>query len=571
MNADNKPITIGEFTNNNGNRVTLTMTVAEARKLMMEYKDPTLRSTIIDTMGYTDDMLAAVDGILTKQDKEFIDRQLEFYREYYDRVNEKYRNHYGVDLPFNEFYSPIRREGFKAPEGLFTDFLEDINARRGVAPTSLRTRTKNTFRLAKQSDVMVLQKHIVEMEHFIAWADKIKLLNAVFKDPEVRAAVALNSNSKMLNVIDDFIGRFTRGGTEFSNRLDAVDKIRANMTRSVLAVKPLILTKQSISTVAGAENMPIKHYTAGILDFWRHPIETYRFFKENSIWFKERANFQERDIKTALSSKEFAQFQRHKGWLDMLMLNVRVGDQAAIIAAGWARYRWQTKVNGMSHEDAIRDFEVNSERVQQSGDLSQLSNIQTRGSITKLLTMFLSSPIQYVNREVSALRNLAAGRQGAASAAKAIVIYHVIIPLLYQFMADGFQWDKNEDLRAVLLGPFNGLVIVGQVFAGLMAAISGAKIRDANIPLISPAFSLMYPIQETLNDIADGDLPIEDVHKIVREFAGLGGALTGLPLKSSFDTVSGVSDGITGGHFDDAFLSAMGLTPNVIEKRGENR
>lgn len=569
LQRDTRVEEIGEFTNANGARVTLSMSKAEARKLMMEYSDPTMRETIEVGMGYTEEMLGAVNATLSPQDHVFIEEQLKFYRDYYDRVNETYREFYGVDLPFNEFYSPIRREGFNESEGSFSDFLTDIQHRRGTAPNATKTRVDNIKRLKKQNDINVLERHIVEMEHFIAWADKIQELNATFKDPNVRAAIALGNTTSMLSIVDKFIADFTRGGSEFANRLNALDRIRGRMTRSVLAIKPIIMTKQLISTVAGAENMPIAHFASGTVDFWKHPIKTFRFFKKESVWFKERGNFQERDIKTALNTSEFNSFREHSGWLDMLMLNVRVGDQAAILISGWARYRWQTEVNKMPHKEAIRDFEINAERVQQSADLSQLSNFQTRGSVTKLFTQFLSSPIQYMQRETSALRNFAAGRQSFSQTAKTISIYHVIIPLLFQFMADGFEWDEDNALKAVLLGPFNGVAIVGQLLAGLAAAVAGGDVREANIPLVTPISSALYEIKTIMEDMAEGDIPIEDTMEATRKLTELTGAVTGLPLKTALDTIEGVSEGVTGGHFDDALLSVMGITPGTIERRNE--
>ncbi len=569
LQRDTRVEEIGEFTNANGARVTLNMSKAEARKLMMEYRDPTLRETIEVGMGFTEEMLGAVNAMLNPQDHVFIDEQLKFYRNYYDRVNEVYREFYGVDLPFNEFYSPIRREGFNESEGSFSDFLTDIQHRRGTAPNATKTRVESIKRIKKQNDINVLERHITEMEHFIAWADKIQELNAVFTDPNVRAAIKLENTTSMLPIIDKFIADFTRGGSEFANRLNALDRIRGRMTRSVLAIKPIILTKQLISTVAGAEQMPIAHFSTGVVDFWKHPIKTFRFFKKESVWFKERGNFQERDIKTALNTSEFNSFREHSGWLDMLMLNVRVGDQAAILISGWARYRWQTEVNGMPHKEAIRDFEINAERVQQSADLSQLSNFQTRGSVTKLFTQFLSSPIQYMQRETSALRNFAAGRQSFSQTAKTIAIYHMIIPLLFQFMADGFEWDEDNALKAVLLGPFNGIAIVGQLLAGLAAAVAGGDVREANIPLVTPISSALYEIKTIMEDMAEGDIPIEDAMEATRKLTELGGAVTGLPLKTGLDAVEGISEGVTGGHFDDALLAVMGITPGTIERRNE--
>ena len=570
FNLDAKEIEIGIFVNSHGTRVNLNMTKAEARKFVMEYSDPALRETFVEGMKFTDEMVKAIKDTLTTQDMVFIEKQQEFYRTYYDRVNEVYRELYGTDLPFNEFYSPIRREGFDAPDGLFGEFLDETSYRRSVTSGSFKSRVKNVRRIAKQSDVNVLERHIAEMEHFIAWAEKIKDLNAIFKNQAVRSAIKLHHEPSMLFVVDKFINDFTRGGIETAARLDALDKFRGNFTRSVLAVKPNITIKQLTSAVAYMEVMPVTDFTLGVADFWANPLEKFRFLKKNSVWFKERGAHMERDIKTAIRMKEYSSFREAKGFMDALMLNVHLGDQGAIAIGGWSYYKYLTEKKGMSQSDAIVEFEKFSEMTQQSSDLSLQSDIQRMGSFAKLFSMFLSAPNLYMRKELGAIRNLLAGRGDKVKHMKTIAIYHMVLPMFFQWVSDAFDWDEDEQLRAVILGPLNGLFIVGDAIDGIIRKALGLRTFSKEVAIYSAANDLEKATSTAIKLISEGRLTDAEFYRGVRGLAGGVGAFTGLPMKQAVDQVKTGVDFVDG-EYEKALKELLGFSPFLAEKQSKGQ
>lgn len=565
FNLDAKEIEIGQFPNAKGTIVDLVMTKAEARKFMMEYSDPALRETFHEGMNFTDDMIQAIRGVLTAQDLTFIENQLEFYRQYYDRVNAVYREAYGVDLPFNEFYSPIRREGFVEPQGLYGAFLDEISYRRSVGSGSLKSRVKNLRRISLQSDVNVLERHIAEMEHFIAWSEKVRELNTVFKNPQVRTAVNLHHSKNMLGVIDKFINDFTRGGIETSNRLNWLDKIRGNFTRSVLAVKPTMTIKQLTSVMAYMEVMPVTDFVKGVANFWSAPLEKVKFLKKNSVWFAERGTFMERDVKTAMRMKEFSAYRKTRGFMDSLMLNVALGDQGAIAIGGWSYFQYLMKKKGLSQKAALTEFERFSEMTQQSADLSIQSDIQRMGSIAKLFSMFLSAPNLYVRKEMGAVRNLLAGRGSPLGHAKTLFIYHVLLPSLFQFVTDAFNWDEDNQKRAVILGPLNGLFIIGEGLELLVSKALGVRAFGNEVAPYAGAKDFGKFLTEAIRLISEGDLTDEEFYRGTRGLAGGIGAVTGLPTKQAVDLVKSGSDFVDG-EYEKGFKEFIGYSPFVVEQ-----
>jgi len=141
-------IDLGTFTNAIGVEVPLKFTRAELRKRVMELFDPSLTDKFVNDMRYTEDIVAAIRSQLTPQDEEFIAWQLDFYKKYYEGVNEVYREMTGTNLPFNQFYSPIAAEGFegKQDEGadISSGFLHDTMFRAGVKSGSETAKRYNS-------------------------------------------------------------------------------------------------------------------------------------------------------------------------------------------------------------------------------------------------------------------------------------------------------------------------------------------------------------------------------------------------------------------------------------------
>lgn len=51
-----------------------------------------------------------IEENLEPEDFALIDAEFKFYKDYHGRLNAFYREKFGIDMPFNEFYSPIARE-----------------------------------------------------------------------------------------------------------------------------------------------------------------------------------------------------------------------------------------------------------------------------------------------------------------------------------------------------------------------------------------------------------------------------------------------------------------------------
>jgi len=418
----------------------------------MELQDPSLQETFFSEKGnaYTQDMIKTVEEFLTQEDKDFALAQLDFYKEFYNTVNPVYRETYGVNLPFNEFYSPISRE--HKDKDTTDTFLKEQGFRRSIAPGGIKSRVENIKPIKIQSDIAVLQKHIIEMEHFKTWSDKIRQINDIFSDNEIKDTIDKKFGPEMRKVVNDFIQDFTRGGINRSKNFGAWDKLRIGFTRAALAAKLALLLKQLVSFVAYADAISTKAFISGINDFAKHPMQSVNILNQSEVLKARGANLT-RDIRDAMASEEWAAFKKSPNFLNSLMITTKLGDRGAILFGGWSVYKHTLDKTG-SKEKAMAEFEKVTSATQQSADLSQLSVWQRGNTFQKMFTMFTSSQNQYFRKEYSAIRNLVAGKISAKKAAKTILIYHFILPMFFQWVSDFGKWNKDEQLRAAIPGFF---------------------------------------------------------------------------------------------------------------------
>ncbi len=567
-----KQESLGTFRLATGQRAEIIMSRSQARKKWMEMQDPTLQDTFLleEGMGWTTEIMNAVENFLSTEDKKFAQAQLDFYREYYKGVNDVYRVIFGVNLPFNEFYSPIKRSDIDRDLGQgFGEFMHEINVRRQVTSGSLKSRVANLKPLELTSDTSVLTQHVAEMERFKNWVFKIRDLNMAFGDARVTQAIVENHGSLALKVIKGFIQDFTRGGVRKSALLSWIDQMRINFTRAALAIRPSILIKQLSSFPAFAVNVPTHEFVAGVFDFWfgkGGPIAKVKILRETEF-LQARGQNIDRDIKAAIATDAYSAYRKTQSALNMTMLNVQLGDQGAIVVGGWALYRHVLKQTS-SKEKALRAFGKISTKTQQSGDVDLQSFFQRLGAIGKLFTMFKSTQNQYFRLEIGAVRNYLAGREGLSQTAKTLAIVHFILPMLFQYVVDFFRFDPEHQRRAAIFGSLNGLFIVGDMLDFLLRSALGMKKYDPQVPITTVTRD-GAKIIDALSKLQADDFTDEDMVNLMKGTAGLGGFAIGQPVEGVGDMFAGVRK-LYDGEYRDGLGGILGWSEFSLQDDSES-
>jgi len=283
---------------------------------------------------------------------------------------------------------------------------------------------------------------------------------------------------------------------------------------------------------------------------------------ESSVLLQNRGKYQERDLAQLAKSQKYDKFRKGKSLQDKAMLNVQLGDQGAIVAGGYAVYKYY-KNKGFSHKEAIKKFESVTESTQQSGDISEQSYWQRGGSLAKAATTFRSSPNQYLRKELQAVRGILTQRGSLTQHAKTLVIYHVVLPTLFQWVSNGFVWDKDEQKRAAILGSLNGLFMLGDGIDYVLRKM--LKLRS---------FGMQPTILSVFKDLGDligiakkENKTSEDNLRAARKAADVTGKMTGLPIKALVDIEQGVEK-ISDGKLEEGLKQVAGLSPYIAGQKG---
>lgn len=532
---------------------------------MKSLDDDTREIMINDPVNqYNKAFLNKVKDELTTDDLAVADAIFEFYNENYERFNAFYEEHFGMSLPKSKYYTPraMSVDGVTIDDKTTHGYASFSGAKKRVA-------VAGTGVINIQGAFRALNKYINQQNHYMGYMDKLTDINAVLANKDVKGIINSLFGAEMNKRIAYEIDNLANNGN------DKVDvwgkrwnKVRANYAKSVLAVKPSLAIKQLTSFPAYWENVSTKDFIAGVADFFAHPKEAMRTLGGTTL-MKTRDTDIIRDFDQISKSNLFAKMKKAKGkikWNDLLMFNIKFGDRGAIYMGGWALYKSELNKNlkaGMSEKEAkanaLEAFERITDETQQSGRLSQQSYMQSNSAL-RAFTMFTSSQNQYLRKEINAIRGLATGRMSKAKAAKTIFIYHVLLPVFFQVVSDGFRWDKDNDLRAAVLGSLNGWFILNKVLENVYNWItdnSNMFTTRMSVRDLVPFWGSIEDLKNDLLKFADDEMELEDVLDVIKPI----GEVTGLPLKYAKDVVENAGEYADEGEYGKELLLWLGWSP----------
>ena len=598
--ANNGTISVSKYINNELDKKTKlqwgkysrTFTKDELIDIYMKSKDMETKEIMLhdEINGFDQGFLDLVNQNLTADDRAFADALFEFYNDNWAKINAFYEEKYGVTMPKNDYYSPrtMLREGISVSDG------SPAFASSGF--TKKRTAGKGAS-IDIQGAFKVWNNYVTNTNRWLAWSDKLMDINSVFGTREIKNIIANqwgdNMNSRIRGEIERMAGaKGDKFSAAFSSKL--MTKIRGNYAKSVLALKPALMIKQLTSFPAYWNEMSAMDFAAGLADFFKHPKEAIEILG-NTTLMKTRGTDIIRDF-AEISKMDILKGKKGIKWSDAMMLNIRLGDRGAIYLGGWALYKSELKKNlaqGMSEEEAkakaLERFERVTDETQQSGRLSQQSYWQSNPAL-RMFTMFQSSQNQYLRKEIGAVRGALTGRMDKAQAAKTLFIFHVLLPCLFQFASDGFDWDKEAQLRAAVLGSLNGVFVLNSLLTKIYDHTINQWIFDEKpqygsgrlgVREIVPFWASVEDLAKQFEKLANDDVDLLDVARAFVDFdefrEGEGGKalskitkaageISGLPLKYPLDVIKNFGNYAEDGKYRKELLLYLGWSPYALRE-----
>ena len=464
--------------------------------LYNQYKDPATHPAFKNMFGK--DYKKIMDN-LTKQlkpeVKKFADWQVkEFFPAVYNYYNTTYKEIYRTNMPQNQNYAGRIYRLNVPPQPL--DLLGNnstYNTQVSAASTLVRSNPGLKIEPANGTDALV--GYVRDMEYFAAYGVELRDIQKLFGNGFIKSAIKTIHGDQVLGYIDSIINKVSGKGIQLS----IADRLVNNMTTlfvlARIGLSPLITIKQLTSAVTYANDIGIINWLKYSAKNLPELKKVFKEISENSVYMQDRGS---RSILNQIESYANTSSPLAQDWIpssatdflsDVIMYSTRLGDRGAIYLGGSANYsyykdQFKKKNPGATEQQAIdyaiKRFERDTKETQQSSDLQDKDLLQNSGAFYRAFNMFLTTPKQYLRKEISASRNLLrkikardlkAGKGTFTENVRQLLMYHAFMPMFFQWVSSGFPmpWNDWEDEdtsdmgRALFVGNLNALFIIGEM------------------------------------------------------------------------------------------------------------
>jgi len=400
------------------------------------------------------------------------------------------------------------------------DFFDDYVSKSEL-PTSFKSRSNSSNIVPIPTNAWLkMMKHLNQAEHVINLSREYEKLNRFINNRSIKKTIENKYGKDVFNTIQAQVDNLSL--QKHSEQMDAISGAMGflvnNWVTSKVALNPNVFVKQLISTGNYMENMPVKrwmkHFGKGI----KSHKATFDFMWDNAPFLKARFNRGYNEaMRSAVQGAENIN-PMMGDYTKFLSSLVRGGDVTAIIYGGYPVIMHEMEVNGKSLEEAVKIFERQTLKAQQSGLTSDRSLFQnSRNPLARLFLAFKNTPSQYFRKNVDALITYYNGDSTKAQMAKTLAIYSLIQPALYGLAGYAMKkmWmsignaitgrkDEEDDtnmfqamLSALLVNPFMAIPILDDIANYAARKVTGQKAwKVFSTPLLDDIESGIRTIQK---------------------------------------------------------------------------
>ena len=425
---------------------------------------------------YGKDQIDSLLSRLTNNEMIWADMMMESVDERYAPVNEVFVKTYYTDLPKVDNYWMATSE-HKDVKTVF-DVQNDFNQQ---SPSFLKERVKGRVLPKPMNAYSKYTKHIKGTYWVTDMADKqVELLN-LLSSLRVKNAIENKLGKDTYKALKRQVEALSFGGLmeDVDYVTGIIDKAINNVVVAKISLGIPVFTGQLSSVGLYAENMGVGKWALGFAEGLAHPVQTYKFMKDNVGDFLS-ARFGSGYDETIESVIRASEEGKGKYSLDpktkynviqALTSFVRTGDIGAIIYGGYPRLKQLLET--MPREEAIREFEKETLRGQQSSVAASKSAFQQRKGMARVFTSFRNFQYQAVRKIVDSVYAYINGEVSATQAGKTIGLYAIYAPIAYElfrqlgnmifFGRDPLKDIENKLFNAVLMQELSIVPIVNDV------------------------------------------------------------------------------------------------------------
>ena len=542
------------------------LTRLEMVDVLAQWDDPTLKNTFYN-MKVRDEDIEKIRELATPYGVKLAQYIRKRYAEVGIDIQATFKETEGFAMDLVEGYGGrVYRAGVTIdPDDTMFGFGGD-GARATVKSASMKERVDSVKPVIFSDAFAKFERHMREANHYITHAQLAKDFFATFRSrkSEVRKAIKQRHGDELLGQLDSMIDDIIRGRLARENKMyHILNGLRANVTKASLAIKPAVAIKQLTSPPAYIEEIGFREYSKAFIEFSKDPMRWMREVYNTEYVRNRLSNSFYADIQDQI--KSHSEILGKASITDALMLNVKLGDIGAVIFGGapvylhtYKKAKTAGKSDAAARLEAEDVFIASSERAQQSSAMASRGSYLRDNAWTRTWFMYMTSPIQYQRNVNVALYNLVQAvadknkgnradvKEVAKQALRAVLIFHVILPQIFQAVASGFLAFTDDDdvrelfwkrqLQTLVYGNMVVFPIVGQVIESLTKMIIGneKEIFDSSG---SPLLDLFEETKDsTMKAFEDGDS--EDWMHLGEDAS----KFFGLPMETVVDNYEALKD-----------------------------
>lgn len=386
--------------------------------------------------NYGEEQVMRFVNMLSQEERLFADLLMEDINSLYPETNKVYVETYGMDLKKVENYWPATSDHISE-----TDLLGDFY-RQQETPSFYKERTKGRVTPLPRNAWEKYLKHVNESIYMVKVARKYKELSTTFKSSRVRNLIENKYGKGVYRELIDQIDSISLNAK--SESLNYVESVFGSMLNNFvvakIAIAPTVFAGQLTSITNYSEEVNTAEFYKNFAYGLAHPKEVISFMKKHAGNFLEtryKGGYSEA-LSRVQREAETASRRKYKILSDKTKYNVtnaltsfvRLGDLGSLMFGGYAEI--QSNLNaGMKLEDAIKKFEFDTLRSQQSSNAASLSSFQKSTGFSRVLLAFKNTQHQYFRKIVDSIIQYQRGEINATQCAKTIMNYAVIQGSLY--------------------------------------------------------------------------------------------------------------------------------------------
>lgn len=477
--------------------------------------------------AYGEEQVMRVLNLLNQQERFFADAMMEDINSLYPETNKVYVETYGMDLKKVENYWPATSDRIKE-----TDLLGDFYAQQET-PSFYKERVKGRVTPLPKNAWEKYLKHVNESIYMVKVARKYKELSDTFKSSRVRNQIENKYGKAVYNELMEQINSISLNSKSASlNYVEsAFGSMLNNFVVAKIAVAPTVFAGQLTSITNYSEEVNTVDYYKNFVYGLSHPKEVISFMKKHAGDFLEtryKGGYSEALTRVQREAEQ-ANKRKFKILSDKAKYNVtnaltsfvRVGDLGAIMFGGYAEIQSNLK-SGMSLEDAIKKFEFDTLRSQQSSNAASLSSFQKSTGFSRILLAFKNTQHQYFRKIVDSIIQYQRGEINATQCAKTILNYAVIQGSLYIIAknavkaAMGLTDDDDELtdglLEQLVVGNLDAIPFLSDIahyaYKRASGEFAGSLLSMPGLDDIERAIMKLYKEDKTIYDWVDVIAPL---------------------------------------------------------------